>query len=118
MLRHELVQTLRLLLVTHTRYRPRWARKTRETVKLEQREVARAVRCLPGRFTDRLPERTLQRISIAASGGQWERVMADLIASLRAHNQPVTPEERDRLRTLLEALSLPTGALHDLRTRQ
>jgi hypothetical protein len=118
MLRHELVQTLRVLLLTRTWHRPGQRRKTRETVKLEQREVARAVRCLPGRFTDRLPERTLQRISIAASGGQWERVMADLIASLRAHNQSVTPEERDQLHALLEALNLPTGALHDLHTRQ
>jgi hypothetical protein len=117
MLRHELVQTLRLLLLIRTRLRPGPRRKSSEKVKLEQREVARAVRCLPGRFTDRLPERTLQRISIAASGGQWERVMADLIASLRAHNQPVTPAERDELQTVLEALGLPTGALRDLHTR-
>jgi hypothetical protein len=115
MLRHELVQTLRLL--TFTRARRPGRRPSQDAPRLEQREVARAVRCLPGRFTDRLPARTLQRISIAASGGQWERVVADLIASLRAHNQPVTPEERDQLHAVLKTLRLPTGALFDLDMR-
>ncbi|MBC6457862.1 hypothetical protein HKK72_08100 [Actinomadura sp. HBU206391] len=82
------------------------------------RELALAIRRLPERFTDRLPDRTLQRISIAASGGQWQQVLDDLIGSLHAYNQPVTVEERDQLRAALEALRLPIAPLHDLDMRR
>jgi hypothetical protein len=116
MLRYELVQTLRISSWTRA-WRPGRRRSSSATAEVQHRDVARAIRCLPERFTDRLPDRTLQRLSIAASGGQWEQVMGDLIASLRAHNQPVTAEERDQLLAVLEALSLPTTPLHDLTMR-
>jgi hypothetical protein len=113
--RHELVQTLRRSLLIRA-WRP-GRRGSCGTARVEHRELAQAIRCLPERFTDRLPDRTLQRISIAASGGQWQQVLDDLIGSLHAYNQPVTAEERDQLRAALEALSLPTGPLHDLGMR-
>jgi hypothetical protein len=37
-----------------------------------------------------------------------------LAASLAAHNTPVTPEERDELRALLEAMSMPTDPIEQL----
>jgi hypothetical protein len=114
--RHELVQTLRRSLLIRA-WRPGRRGPNCGTVRVGHRELAQAIRCLPERFTDRLPDRTLQRISIAASGGQWQQVLDDLIGSLHAHNQPVTAEERDQLHAALEALSLPTGPLHELDMR-
>lgn len=116
MLRWELVQTLRLTSMARG-WRHRHRRPQDEATKVEQRALARAVRCLPERFTDRLPDRTVQRLSIAASSGQWAQVLDDLISSLHAHNQPVTPDERDQLHAVLKALSLPTGPLRELDTR-
>ena len=115
--RHELVQTLRRSLLIRS-WRPGRRGQVCKTVTVGHRELAQAIRRLPERFSDRLPDRTLQRISIAASGGQWQQVLDDLIASLHAFNQPVTAEEHDQLRAALEALSLPTGPLHELVTRR
>jgi len=38
----------------------------------------------------------------------------ELAASLAAHNTPVTPEERDELRALLEAMNMPTDPIEQL----
>ena len=38
----------------------------------------------------------------------------EIAASLAAHNKPVSPEERDELRTLLEAMGMPTDPIGQL----
>ena len=38
----------------------------------------------------------------------------ELAASLAAHKVPVTPEERDELRALLEAMNMPTDPIEQL----
>jgi hypothetical protein len=74
----------------------------------EHRELAGTMRRLPGRYADRLQPRTLERITAAAAAGQWEKAVEQLIAALRSGAERVTPQERDQLRALLEALNLPS----------
>ena len=38
----------------------------------------------------------------------------NLAASLAAHKTPVTPDERDELRALLEAMNMPTDPIEQL----
>jgi hypothetical protein len=41
----------------------------------------------------------------------------ELAASLAAHKTPVTPEERDELQTLLEAMNMPTDPIEQLKVQ-
>lgn len=72
-----------------------------------RRELVQAMRHLPGRYADRLGARTLDRIAGASASGQWERAVKVLIAALHTRAQPITLQEREELRALLQALDLP-----------
>ena len=63
---------------------------------------------LPDRFADRLTESALWSIKRMRGGGEYGLLTIELAASLAAHNTPVTPEERDELQALLEAMGMPT----------
>jgi hypothetical protein len=78
------------------------------------RELAQAMRHLPGRYTDRLGPRTLQRVTSAAAAGQFEKAVEQLIRSLRARAEPVTADERDELRAVLEAMNMPDDRIDGL----
>jgi hypothetical protein len=56
---------------------------------------------------DRLSSRTLQRVTSEASAGEFEKAVELLIRSLRARAEPVTVQERDELRAVLEAMNMP-----------
>jgi len=77
-------------------------------------EIARKASSLPGRFADRIPPQTLEIIELMDGGGEYGELTIELAASLAAHNTPVTPEERDELRVLLEAMSMPTDPIEQL----
>ena len=47
-------------------------------------------------------------------GGEYGELTIELAAALAAHQMPVTPEERDELRELLEAMSMPTDPIEQL----
>lgn len=84
---------------------------------MSRRDLAQAMRQLPGRYTDRLDARTLDRITRACAAGQWEKAVLRLISALRVRAQRITAAERDDLRALLQALRMPgdrvdTLALH------
>jgi hypothetical protein len=112
MLHHELALKLWLLLLGPAHTRPH--RPLHEAITMEHRELAQAIRRLPQQYHGRIPGPRLRRITHAASSGRWEKAVADLIAYLRAHDQPVTAEERDQLRAAMGALGLPTEQLHHL----
>jgi hypothetical protein len=63
----------------------------------ENRALAEAMRRLPGRYSDRLAPRTLQRITGAAAAGQWERAVDQLITALGSGSAPLTDDERTEL---------------------
>ena len=47
-------------------------------------------------------------------GGEYGLLTIEFAASLAVHNMPVTPEERDELRALLEATNMPTDPIEQL----
>ena len=47
-------------------------------------------------------------------GGEYGELTIELAAALAAHQTPVTPEERDELRELLEAMRMPTDPIEQL----
>jgi hypothetical protein len=72
----------------------------------EQRELAEAMRALPGRFADRLSASALERITGAAAGGRWEEAVEELITALHARAEAVTDQERDELHAACEAMNM------------
>jgi hypothetical protein len=81
---------------------------------MDKYEIARRASNLPHRFADRIPQNTLEIIELMDGGGEYGELTIELAASLAAHNTPVTPEERDELRALLEAMSMPTEPIERL----
>lgn len=75
---------------------------------MDKYEIARRASNLPHRFADRIPQNTLEIIELMDGGGEYGELTIELAASLAAHNTPVTSEERDELRALLEAMGMPT----------
>lgn len=47
-------------------------------------------------------------------GGEYGLLTIEIAASLAAHHMPVTPDERDELRALLEAMNMPTDPIDQL----
>lgn len=71
-------------------------------------EIADQAEALPERFADRLTESALWSVKQMRGGGEYGLLTIEITASLAAHNMPVTAEERDELRALLEAMDMPT----------
>jgi hypothetical protein len=53
-----------------------------------------------------------------ADGGEWQELVDLLIASLTLTQAPVTADERDELRSLAEAMDLPTDPLAGLNVQR
>lgn len=75
---------------------------------MTETEIIEQAEALPDRFADRLTESALWSIKRMRGGGEYGLLTIELSASLAAHNTPVTSEERDELRALLEAMGMPT----------
>jgi hypothetical protein len=84
---------------------------------MDDNEVARRASRLPTRFADRVPAQTLDIIGLMSAGGEYGELTMELVASLAAHQAPVTAAERDELRGLLDAMSLPSDAVSELHVR-
>lgn len=82
--------------------------RTRE----EQRELAEAMRQLPGRFADRVPAHALDQVNIAAAAGRWEQAVDKLISALHDCGEAITDQEHDKLHAVLQALDMPGERLH------
>src|SRR6266536_3235116 len=75
-------------------------------------EIIDKAEALPERFADRLTESALWSVRQMRGGGEYGLLTIEIAASLAKHNTPVTPEERDELRELLEAIDrTDTGVL-------
>ena len=81
---------------------------------MDKYEIARRASTLPHRFADRIPRDTLETIELMDGGGEYGEVDDRVGASLAAHKTPVTPDERDELRALLEAMHMPTDPIEQL----
>jgi len=81
---------------------------------MTEAEVFERAETLPERFADRVSEGTLWSIKRMRGGGEYGELTIELAASLAAHGTPVTPDERDELRALLEAMNMPTDPIEQL----
>jgi hypothetical protein len=81
---------------------------------MDEYEIARRVSSLPQQFADRVPQNTLDILKLMDGGGEYGELAIELAASLAAHQTPITPEERDELRALLEAMHMPTDPIGQL----
>jgi len=77
-------------------------------------EIADRAEALPERFADRLTESALRSVKQMRGGGEYGLLTIEIAASLATHNMPVTAEERDELRELLEAMNMPTEPVGQL----
>ena len=81
---------------------------------MTETEIIERAEALPDRFADRLTESALWSIKRMRGGGEYGLLTIELTASLAVHNMPVTPEERDELLALLEAMNMPTDPIEQL----
>lgn len=81
---------------------------------MTETEIIEQAEALPERFADRVTESTLWSIKRMRGGGEYGELTIELAASLAAHKTPVTAEERDELRALLEAMHMPTDPIEEL----
>lgn len=81
---------------------------------MNEAEVIEHTEALPDRYADRVRPEDLDGIRSMADGGEWQELVDLLIASLALTQACVTADERDELRSLAEAMDLPTGSLAGL----
>ena len=81
---------------------------------MDEHEIARRASSLPQRFADRIPQNTVGILKLMDGGGEYGEMTIELAASLAAQHTPVTAEERDELRALLEAMHMPTDPIGQL----
>lgn len=78
---------------------------------MNEAEVIKRAETLPDRYANRVRPQDLDGMRSMADGGEWQELVDLLIASLAMTQAPVTSGERDELRTLAEAMDLPTDQL-------
>lgn len=81
---------------------------------MNESEVIARTQALPELYADRVPPVDLEGLRSMASGGEWQELVDLLVASLSSSHARVTVAERDDLRSLLEAMDMPTSQLSTL----
>ena len=81
---------------------------------MNESEVIEHTEALPDRYASRVRPEDLDGMRSMAEGGEWQELVDVLIASLTLTQAPVTPDERDELNSLLEAMDMPTNPLAGL----
>jgi hypothetical protein len=81
---------------------------------MTEEQIIDKAEALPERFADRLTESALWSVRQMRGGGEYGLLTIEIAASLAKHRTPVTPEERDELRALLEAMNMPTDPIEQL----
>lgn len=84
---------------------------------MNQSDIAERVIALPDRFADRLDGTGLMDVRDAARAGEWGEAVDILLAGLVQSGTAVTVGEQGELRSLLEAMGMPTGAVDLLDVR-
>jgi hypothetical protein len=81
---------------------------------VNEADVIQRVEALPDRYADRVRPQDLDGMRSMADGGEWQELVDLLIASLSLTRAPVTADERNELRSLAQAMDLPTDQLAEL----
>jgi hypothetical protein len=82
---------------------------------MKESEVIERVEALPERYAGRVRLEDLDGLRSMAGGGEWQELVELLVASLGLTQASVSAAERDELRSLLEAMNLPTDALTEVK---
>jgi len=85
---------------------------------VNETELAALVTELPDRFADRLDADGLTDVRDAATAGEWGEAVDILLAGLAQAGATVTAGEQGELRSLLEAMGMPTEPVEALRVDQ
>ena len=81
---------------------------------MSEDEIIERAEALPDRFADRLTDSALWSVKRMRGGGEYGLLTIEVAASLAVHKSPVTPQERDELLALLEAMRMPTDPIAEL----
>ena len=81
---------------------------------MNESEVIERAEALPDRFAGRIRPEDLDGLRSMARAGEWRELVDLLVASLGSAGAAVTAGERGELRSLLDAMDLPTAALAGL----
>jgi len=81
---------------------------------VNESEVIERVEALPDRYAGRVRPQDLDGMRSMADGGEWQELLDVLIASLAMTQARVTSSEGDELKSLAEAMDLPTDQLTGL----
>ena len=81
---------------------------------MNEPEVIARTQALPEHYADRVPSVDLDGLRSMASAGEWQELVDLLVASLSSSHARVTAGERNELRSLLEAMDMPTSPLSTL----
>lgn len=81
---------------------------------MDANDIARRARVLPDHFASRLPERRVASLRLIAAGGEHGELVIELAAALAASGAPVSTEELQELRLLLEATGKPTDPVDQM----
>lgn len=84
---------------------------------MTETEIIQRVEALPERFASRLTDNALWSVRRMRGGGEYGELAIELAATLARTGAAVTPQERDELRFLLEAMSMPTDPVDRLNVR-
>jgi hypothetical protein len=75
---------------------------------VNENDIANRISALPDRFADRLDGDGLADVRDAARAGEWGEAVDILLAGLNQTGTTVTVGEQSELRSLLEAMGMPT----------
>jgi len=81
---------------------------------MDEYEIARRASKLPGHFASRLNPEKLQGLRLMEMGGEYGELTIELAATLAANGISVSAAERNELRTLLDAMGMPTDPIQHL----
>jgi hypothetical protein len=81
---------------------------------MNETEFVMTMKALPGRYADRMSAEDLEGLQLMAQGGEWGEEIDLLVASLAGTQQPISDQERQVLRQLLERMDLPTDRLNEV----
>jgi len=81
---------------------------------VNEAEVIERAQALPELYADRVPPVDLDGLRSMAGAGEWQELVDLLVASLSNTQATVTASERDDLRSLIEAMDMPSDLLATL----
>jgi hypothetical protein len=81
---------------------------------MDERELVKRCRALPGRFADRLSPKDLADVEEFSSVGEWDEEVDLLLSGLNNGGQTISAKERDEIKALLDHMQMSHDRLNTL----